>query len=592
MTASIATPPKLQFFDANGVPLSGGKLYTYAAGTTTPLASYTDESGATPNTNPIILDSRGEASVWLGTDEYKIKLTNSSDVEVWTVDNLNGPNVATLAMLAASGGSALIGYIATGSGVSARTVQSKLRDTVSVLDFGADSTGAVDSSNAFQNAINAIPTSAQWGGVLLIPPGTYLLNSTLTINKDIVISGYGARINSYGARCFDIGDAAYLTNLSAGYYKVLLAGMFICHYGANEIIRNQGIRRVVLLQVMTQGGTHAFYSEGAWENSIIDNCRFLTTTSHCINLAQRNNLFTIKNTAVLAAAGYGLHLNTAGAELKGVKLWGVDFEGNAGAVFIGGNTGNVMLDGCWFESNTVFNVKVDNTAGTNNKYAISLYNCQITGAGVDVLIGTDATGTLVSGVEVSACEFVNSNLIVIGGDKVTEFVEFANRKSGTTVFTFPTAPLAGPIGSMAVRYGAAPTEPFGYTASGVQGDVRYGSGRLWVKNADGWIMLQGAAVNDYSSTMQSLPTGATPSVSNLRWAATNNAGATNVTNLLNGYVGQEIILWGADGGNTTIQHGADIRLSGGTNFTLGTDDTIHLLRTNTKWVEVARSNNV
>ena len=43
-----------QFFDANGVPLSGGKLYTYAAGTTTPAATFTSVSGATAHTNPFV----------------------------------------------------------------------------------------------------------------------------------------------------------------------------------------------------------------------------------------------------------------------------------------------------------------------------------------------------------------------------------------------------------------------------------------------------------------------------------------------------------------------------------------------------------
>jgi len=52
---TLTPTPKQQFLDANGNPLSGGKVYTYAAGTTTPLVTYTDESGTTPNTNPVIL---------------------------------------------------------------------------------------------------------------------------------------------------------------------------------------------------------------------------------------------------------------------------------------------------------------------------------------------------------------------------------------------------------------------------------------------------------------------------------------------------------------------------------------------------------
>jgi hypothetical protein len=92
--STLAPTPKLQFFDANGAPLVGGKLYTYAAGTTTPLASYTDSTGNTANTNPIILDSRGEANVWLGAAVYKFALYDSTNVLIWTVDNINGSTFA------------------------------------------------------------------------------------------------------------------------------------------------------------------------------------------------------------------------------------------------------------------------------------------------------------------------------------------------------------------------------------------------------------------------------------------------------------------------------------------------------------------
>jgi hypothetical protein len=93
-TTSLAPTPKLQFFDANGAPLVGGKLYTYAAGTTTPLASYTDSTGVSANTNPIILDSRGEANVWLSGAIYKFALYSATNVLIWTVDNINGGTFA------------------------------------------------------------------------------------------------------------------------------------------------------------------------------------------------------------------------------------------------------------------------------------------------------------------------------------------------------------------------------------------------------------------------------------------------------------------------------------------------------------------
>lgn len=89
--AEAALPPKLQFFDSNGDPLSGGFLYTYIAGTSTPLATYTDNTGGTPNANPVVLDSRGEADVWLGANSYKFVLKDSDDNTIYTVDNITQP---------------------------------------------------------------------------------------------------------------------------------------------------------------------------------------------------------------------------------------------------------------------------------------------------------------------------------------------------------------------------------------------------------------------------------------------------------------------------------------------------------------------
>lgn len=92
---AVVTPTaKTQFVDAAGQPLVGGKLYTYAAGTTTPQATYTDNTGSTPNSNPVVLDSRGEANVWLGESTYKFKLTDANDVEIWTVDYISAPTTA------------------------------------------------------------------------------------------------------------------------------------------------------------------------------------------------------------------------------------------------------------------------------------------------------------------------------------------------------------------------------------------------------------------------------------------------------------------------------------------------------------------
>jgi len=90
-----------QFFDNNGAPLTGGKLYTYAAGTTTPQTTYTTNSGSTAHANPIILDSAGRVSaggqIWLTVGlSYKFVLKTSVDVQIWSADNITGISGAGL----------------------------------------------------------------------------------------------------------------------------------------------------------------------------------------------------------------------------------------------------------------------------------------------------------------------------------------------------------------------------------------------------------------------------------------------------------------------------------------------------------------
>ena len=87
--ALLSPNPKQQFFGANGEPLVGGKIFTYEAGTTTPIATYVDAAGVTQNTNPIILDSRGMCSIWLlSTVSYKYVVTDADDVLQFTTDNI------------------------------------------------------------------------------------------------------------------------------------------------------------------------------------------------------------------------------------------------------------------------------------------------------------------------------------------------------------------------------------------------------------------------------------------------------------------------------------------------------------------------
>lgn len=152
MTTTLTPSPIMQFFDANGNPLVGGKLFTYAAGTTTPQATYTDYTGSTANTNPVIFNSRGEAAVWCGNSRYYMELKDANDTLIWTADNVNGANGPTLALLAASNGATLIGYTPSDTNVP-ETLNSRMQllDGVSVTAGALDSYSGA-SINVFRDA--------------------------------------------------------------------------------------------------------------------------------------------------------------------------------------------------------------------------------------------------------------------------------------------------------------------------------------------------------------------------------------------------------------------------------------------------------
>lgn len=83
-----------QFFDNNGVPLAGGLIYTYQAGSSTPQATYTTAVGNVAHSNPIVLNSTGRVpggEIWLSIGvSYKFTIDDANSVLIGTYDNING----------------------------------------------------------------------------------------------------------------------------------------------------------------------------------------------------------------------------------------------------------------------------------------------------------------------------------------------------------------------------------------------------------------------------------------------------------------------------------------------------------------------
>jgi hypothetical protein len=184
-----------QFFDDNGVPLSGGLLYTYAAGTTSASTTYTSSTGLSAHSNPIVLDSGGRVpeEIWLTANSaYKFVLQDSDNVLIGTWDNIPGISSAdTLAANLANQsnialGDALIGFKQTYAlgvmpGAVGKTLNDKMQDLVSVKDFGAVGDGVADDTTAIQAGIDL---ACQYGGCVYLPAGTYKISSALVFSMN------------------------------------------------------------------------------------------------------------------------------------------------------------------------------------------------------------------------------------------------------------------------------------------------------------------------------------------------------------------------------------------------------------------------
>jgi hypothetical protein len=209
MSYNLSPMPKFFALNDNGLPLAGGQLFTYIAGTSTPKATYAYSDGSA-NTNPVILDSAGRADVRLDTGAYKFVLKDSTGNVVWSVDGIGQDTllsnvvstIAGLRELTANSAAIVFvsGYTATGDGGggtffwdstntddddagiiikptgysgSGRWVR-LLNGFVTPKMYGAQGQGTVDDSAA----VFAADIYAAANGIhVLLQDGTYLISS-------------------------------------------------------------------------------------------------------------------------------------------------------------------------------------------------------------------------------------------------------------------------------------------------------------------------------------------------------------------------------------------------------------------------------
>lgn len=150
------------------------------------LATLYSNPSFTPTTNPIYTNSDGEYAFYAANGTYSINLNLSgffNETKLGVV--LFDPSDAQTANQ--------INFLQAGSGAVTRTVQSKLRDTVSVKDFGAVGDGVADDSAAIQDAVDSLTS----GGTLVFPFGTYKINTHIDITVgNITLLGNGSTIDA------------------------------------------------------------------------------------------------------------------------------------------------------------------------------------------------------------------------------------------------------------------------------------------------------------------------------------------------------------------------------------------------------------
>lgn len=200
--------PKLAFLGNNGRPLVGGQLFTYVAGTTTKISTYTDEGGGTPNTNPVILDFRGECNVWLDPElTYKFVLADRQDTDppanpIWSVDDISGLGGLTQQII----GKLL--WPQTAAEIAANVTPSNYAyPPLNVRRYGAVLDGVTHDTAAFTSAISVAHEMgggevtydgdtvcvnlAMLDGVTLTNAGKFVINGDPSVGTDYIVTATG-----------------------------------------------------------------------------------------------------------------------------------------------------------------------------------------------------------------------------------------------------------------------------------------------------------------------------------------------------------------------------------------------------------------
>lgn len=418
---NLSPLPVQKFFGNDGRPLNGGLLFTYVSGTTTKVTTYKDSTGGPVNTNPIVLDYRGEANIWLDqTLTYKFVLSPANDTDpptnpIWTVDNISaGITFASLTQQ-------IIGqllYPRTAAEIAASVTPTYYYYAPGDLRrYGAVGVSATPDTAAWLAAVAQANQSAASAAEIFIAAGyNFYINTGATATRPIRITGISNLVSLLTAQ----SDITLLT-INGG---VAAAGSSIANVGFTGIYTGATSGSGVLFQTghdcildgvrITGFAFGLQFSSGSSYQVSCRDCRIEGNTNRNIYTAAGDtNTLNLYNCSLgssgsnLSPIGISLSdansLNMYGCSVEGLRgatVIGVDIAGSAAAINVA-----AVLVGCHFENNANTLGEIRLGAGGFTVRGISILGC---------LFSNSASGTYginavnVNGLVMSGCTFANA----------------------------------------------------------------------------------------------------------------------------------------------------------------------------------------
>jgi len=403
MTTVVLSPNFFQQFENQLVtaPLVGGKLFTYAAGTSTKQATYTDSTAAVQNANPIILDSAASANVWFDiTKNYKIVLSPANDTDpptspIRTVDNVpgwNGGSVITQAVIGA------LFYPQSTAELAAGVTPTNFAYSADAIDprrYGAAGDGLTDDTAALNKWVLVVNASTRpvstWpvGLSFLCSPlnaitannFTWNMNSTIlakanswsivggTFSYQVAISGSGARLNGVVL----IGNqSAFSVNAPFG-YLLRITGNDVLMDNCNLTQSPSGIAS---FESMTQGRFSNCHFDASVNSVNISACSYLKFVNCTANLDGYPFGTAVVPGVPQAAGGFGWslryrshHITFANCEAQQCCLVGFNIDQGCYAI---------KAIGCvaWMNGDAGIALAADTIAGGLAGNGESCYDCE------------------------------------------------------------------------------------------------------------------------------------------------------------------------------------------------------------------------